>query len=129
MVFTYFLETVKRFPTNYISVIFSASIYVCKVVSIVVKSKTTAVVLYIIIKSIKPWNCYHLQYYDHTLWQLYQLNHIEVLEKVQRRATKYILSDYTFNYKHLCVFACVLSLGKGYVKLLHYIICTKDNNK
>ena len=35
----------------------------------------------------------------HLLWRPYQLHHIQVLDKVQRRATKYILSDYTSNYK------------------------------
>ena len=34
-----------------------------------------------------------------SLWRPYQLNDMEALEKIQRRATKYILSDYISDYK------------------------------
>ena len=37
--------------------------------------------------------------YCSCLWKPYLLSDIELLERVQRRATKYILNDYTSNYK------------------------------
>ena len=48
--------------------------------------------------------------YCSSLWQPYQLHHIETLEKVQRRATKYILSDYTSNYKSRLIQLGILPL-------------------
>ena len=37
--------------------------------------------------------------YCSTLWRPYLLKDIELIEKVQRRATKFILSDYTSDYR------------------------------
>ena len=37
--------------------------------------------------------------YCSCLWKPYLLSDVELLERVQRRATKYILNDYTSNYK------------------------------
>ena len=37
--------------------------------------------------------------YCSCLWKPYLLSDIELLERVQRRATKYILNNYTSNYK------------------------------
>ena len=49
--------------------------------------------------------------YCSSLWRPYQLHHIEALEKVQRRATKYILSDYTSNYKSRLIQLGILPLS------------------
>ena len=45
-----------------------------------------------------------------SLWRPHQLNHIEATEKLQRRATKYILSDYISNYKSRLIQLGILPL-------------------
>ena len=37
--------------------------------------------------------------YCSVLWKPYLIKHIQLIERVQRRATKYILNDYTSDYK------------------------------
>ena len=48
--------------------------------------------------------------YCSSLWRPYHHHHIEALEKVQRRATKYIPSDYTSNYKSRLIQLGILPL-------------------
>ena len=48
--------------------------------------------------------------YCSSLWRPHQLNHIEATEKLQRRATKYILSDYISNYKSRLIQLGILPL-------------------
>ena len=48
--------------------------------------------------------------YCSSLWRPHQLNHIEAIEKLQRRTTKYILSDYISNYKSRLIQLGILPL-------------------
>jgi len=56
--------------------------------------------------------------FSSVLWKPYLIQHIQLLGRIQRRATKYILNDYTSNYK-----TCLIKLK---LLPLMYILDTND---